>query len=357
MIAVNNKPLSFEKTSNGFYKDKNAQFYTDSLASLRGGKDLNRNPVVLRLIDSLQSTAKSEFETQVVQWPEKIEICLSTTFFNRATNTEETWTYYQYSKYDKKSETSKYFPKRKAFDRGKTMVLKERDAELAFYMAYLSPNCQNSFFCTDKKRIQFEILNKSEKAKDRAENMRRNAKLQSLIYNELPEEKLRVIAKAYFVDNVDKKGFDEVRNSVWDYLHTKGKENERVTDFLEKDSSITGIIEIKAKMQEAIESKKIGIVNTVKNKKGWCFLDSNDVKKSIRGIVDVPIGREIYAKDILLSKILEDKDLLSSICDEESDKKTEIKSTVIVETGNKGEGGEGGEGDPPQTGKSNQKPK
>lgn len=312
MILVNDKPLSDETLENGRPKDLCMTLYKRAIKEMQGGKDLNRNPLVIVWTDDKMIINK---ETKQEEWPSGVRIPLTETFFNPETKREEKWVVYKNYKTGKNGEKI-YLPKRYRFT-GRA-VFKAKDTELAFFMAYISSHCLNSKYrsINEQKHIHFQILDKIGKAKDRADEMRKETQLRELIYGiqSLPMDSLRVIAKSYFIYDVDKKMDDEVRNALWDYINDKGSHKERIKSFLEDDHRVTELVTVRSKVQEAITSKRIGICDKGKNKI-WAFLDEKDLTKAASAILTIPRGREEQATKILLQEVLSNKDLRDSILD------------------------------------------
>jgi hypothetical protein len=107
----------------------------------------------------------------------------------------------------------KYTPRKFRFTG--LIVLKETDIELAWFLYTKSPYCQNGL--NAGKSIKFIFEDKINEAEARAEMESIRTTVKALIWGKelgLSEKRLRDLAKAYFINNVDELTFAQVKMAV-----------------------------------------------------------------------------------------------------------------------------------------------
>ena len=114
--------------------------------------------------------------------------------------------------------TKKYMPANLVFEGEKW--LKRDDIELIFFLLRKCEHCAGGDNNTKKVMFMFEDL--VTEAEKRAEKKELDSKIDLLLYNKeygLPEEKLRQVAMAYGVNNVDNLTPSQVKNALNDKIH------------------------------------------------------------------------------------------------------------------------------------------
>jgi hypothetical protein len=131
-------------------------------------------------------------------------------------NGTETWRYADNVLVDNKG-NKKYKPKKFIFDGSR--ALDRNDIELIYFLLKKSEYCMGGDNQGSMVKFKFEDL--VTEAELKAEKKRLSAKIDNLLYGEelgLPEEKLRLLAKAYFIKNVDTLTRAMVSNALYNVI-------------------------------------------------------------------------------------------------------------------------------------------
>jgi hypothetical protein len=135
------------------------------------------------------------------------------------------------------------------------MVLKETDIELAWFLYTKSPYCQNGL--NAGKSIKFMFEDKFNEAEARAEMESIRTTVKALIWGKelsLSEQKMRLLAKAYNINNVDDLSFNQVRAAI-DNLITSDPEHgyQKFIDMTRMDE----LINTRVRLQNLIDAEII----------------------------------------------------------------------------------------------------
>lgn len=135
--------------------------------------------------------------------------------------------------------------------------LTELDIDLIFFLYFLSPHCGNGHLDPEqRKKSKFFFEDERRDAEDQVRMRQAKLKIERMLYDDevgLSEERLRAIAGAMFISNVDKKTISEVRLSMEKWIN---HDKQGATKFL----AMVGhdeTIEAKVLIQRAIDGKVI----------------------------------------------------------------------------------------------------
>jgi len=191
----------------------------------------------------------------------------------------------------------KYIPKSLRFN-GR-QLLQETDAELAWFLYTKSEYCKEGLNQKGKTyKFMFEDLVTDAERQAEAEAVRSQVK--SLIYGKdmgLSEDKLRAVAKAYFIKNVDLLALGQVKVAI---EHQVNRDPVRgLQKFIEMTKG-DEILKIRVRMQDLIDAKKLKFETA---KKEWIWTDGD---KKLESICKVAPGAN--PNDIICDYYLGNKD-------------------------------------------------
>lgn len=157
-----------------------------------------------------------------------------------------------------------------------TFILQENDIELIWYLWTKCPYTYGGLNYNGKKpKCVFEDL--ISKAEVIAEREAQLADVNTLIYSTklgIPEPKMRQVAKALFIPDVDDLTFAQVKVALRQEINRdKANGAKKFLDMIESDV----FLEIRSSIQSAIDRKLIKY-NT--QKKAWVWITSTDGKKT-----------------------------------------------------------------------------
>lgn len=191
----------------------------------------------------------------------------------------------------------KYTPRNLRFD-GR-MILQEEDAELAWFLYTKSIYCKGGLNHHGKTvKFVFEDLISDAEKQARIEAVR--VRVKSLIYDVqlgLSEEKLRAVAKAYFIKNVDALSYAQVKIAL---EHQIGRDKKGGLQKFIDMTNADELIEIKMRMQVLMDLKRLKFEIT---KKEWWWVEGD---KKIEVICKVAPGSN--PTDILYDYYMGNKD-------------------------------------------------
>ena len=165
-----------------------------------------------------------------------------------------------------------------------TKQITSKEKEFLFWLITACPSMEGGENYRGKKAKCY-IENKAKDASEHATKRRYETKLSTLLYDEelgLPESKLRDLAKAYYISNIDLLTTDEVRLK----LETAVKRDKRdgAQKFVEMcDAGV--VIKVRSKLQTAIDK---GIITHMPQKKCWAWVTPGNKKNE--PIFDIRTG-------------------------------------------------------------------
>ncbi len=193
--------------------------------------------------------------------------------------------------------------------------LAETDAELAWFLYTKSEYCKGGLNQKGKTyKFMFEDLITDAERQAEVEGVRSQVK--SLIYGKemgLSEERLRAVAKAYFIKNVDLLSFGQVKVAI------EHQVNRDPANGLQKFIEMTKgdeLINIRMRMQNLMDAKKLKYDPT---KKEWAWIDGD---KKIESICKVAPGTN--ATDVLYDYYMGNKDFQEVVEAVEKSKKVKV---------------------------------
>lgn len=182
---------------------------------------------------------------------------------------DDVWTYCD-NYYKDNNGNMKFSPRNFSY----TGMVSIKNKELLFWFKKVCPWCENGDNFSGKiPKCRIEDL--AGDARRRVQEKSANVEFETLLYNErlgLSEEKLRTIAKAYFINGVDEMSLDQVKLALETYV--KRDKLEGVSKFLKLADADT-IIEIKSRLQKAIDDRII--VFMLRDHK-WAWVTENGKK-------------------------------------------------------------------------------
>ena len=187
-----------------------------------------------------------------------------------------------------------------------TMMFVEEDVELLFWLQYCCPFLQggDNFNGKVPKCVFEDLISAAEIKAQREEQM---ADVKALIYSTklgLGEKKLRLVAKAYFISEVDDLSLPQVKLAV----ESEIRRNKRggVKQFLELVDAEQAL-DIRSSLQAAIDQK---IITFMAQKKTWAwvtdhgkknipFADISAASDPYEALYDYYMGNRKFAQDII----------------------------------------------------------
>jgi hypothetical protein len=207
----------------------------------------------------------------------------------------------------------KYTPKNLRFN-GR-MLLQETDMELAWFLYTKSIYCKEGLNHSGKTfKFMFEDLISDAEKKADLESVRSQVK--ALIYgNEfgLSEDKLRALAKAYFVKNVDMLSFAQVKIAI---EHAIGRDARHGLEKFIEMTHMDELIKTRARMQNLMDAGKLKYDLA---KKEWQWAEDG---KKIELICKVAPGTN--PNDVLYDYYMGNKDFQEVVESVEKSKKVKV---------------------------------
>jgi hypothetical protein len=142
----------------------------------------------------------------------------------------------------------KYVPKKFRFSGSR--FLERNDIELIYFLLNKSEYCRGGK--NQGKMVKFVFEDLVTEAEKRAEKKEIDTKIDMLLYNKdmgLPEERLRLVAKAYFIKNVDELTLSQVKNTLNDRIHDGKSGPDKFFDMVNADEELN----TRASIQKAID--------------------------------------------------------------------------------------------------------
>ena len=189
----------------------------------------------------------------------------------------EVWRYAENIVTDEKGKKH-YIPKKFIFNGVRD--LKRNDIELIYFLLRKSPYCLNG----DNQgiKVKFVFEDKVTEAEKKAEKKSIENKIGLLIYNKeygLSEEKLRAIATAYFIPNVDDLTLPQVRLRIEDKIHEKRDGVDKFFEMVETDKEVKN----RGLIQRAIDMR---VIDFDKGKRIWIWQTKG--KQGVSTICKIP---------------------------------------------------------------------
>lgn len=176
-------------------------------------------------------------------------------------------------------------PRRFALMEGHPESLSERDIEKLWWLYNACPFVKGGLNFNGKMP-KFEFEDKVKDADMKAEYEAELSEIKALIYSErlgLGEKKLRAIAKAYFVPNVDSLTFSQVKLAVeHEVFRDQNHGVEKFKDLVDSDD----VVKIKGMLQEAMDKN---LLTFMAAKKTWAWV-SGPGKKNVPVIEVSPVA-------------------------------------------------------------------
>jgi len=152
-------------------------------------------------------------------------------------------------------------------------LLTEYDIELIWFILFCCPYCKNNKLQPEqRRRPRFEIEDAVTKAEILTRRKRLMAKVNTMLYDlnvGLPEEKLRKVAKAYFIKGVDGLTRPQIELALENMIlieeRNKKSGLQRFLDVTDAEKELIS----KGKIQTAVDRK---IIRYIANKNMWFWL-------------------------------------------------------------------------------------
>jgi hypothetical protein len=151
------------------------------------------------------------------------------------------------------------------------LILKDTDVELAFWLWKCCPYLQGGENYNGKvpKCVFEDLVGAADRKAAKEEAL---VTVKAMIYSSkvgLGEKRLRQIAKAYFISEVDDLSFSQVKVAVENTIH-RDKRNgpEKFLELAEADQ----VLEVKANLQRAIDGK---VITYMAHKKIWAWVTNH----------------------------------------------------------------------------------
>ena len=210
---------------------------------------------------------------------------------------EDQWTYFSNTR-NHENKPTEYLPKYIDFKGSMTIDL-VKQKELAFFMICVSSHCANGMndnASTLDYHKAYKVVDNIKDANDSASKERDVAAAKSLIYSDLSDNRLKVIARAYSVPGVDEaEDVDIIKNALSKrldaiYSSATTKDQRAVySNFIEECNRGTEALELRSFLQEAIE---VGAILFEDNQDGKAYYFCDDGNTNALGdkITSVPSG-------------------------------------------------------------------
>lgn len=223
----------------------------------------------------------------------------------------ENWTYYTTSKIDDKGRTI-YGPRRHRLT--SVNIFNERDIELLFYLIVISGHCEALEGVNGQnpavRRTYMILDDKEREARKLGDKRREEMKVQAALYDPdtLDDTNLRILAKSYYLANVDQETeMDVLRDEIYRIV-TKSNDKGAIRKFIER-ANIDDYTKTQALIQDAVDLRVIFTKGEPDGKKAWRFLNPDGSEGAI--LVDLlPSER---AKKALVNKLISSKKLYETL--------------------------------------------
>lgn len=201
---------------------------------------------------------------------------ISTPFYvsKKTKSGTETWRYFDHEQ-QLENGVKKYTPTHMHLTG--SQVITENDKELAFWLINASPFLQGGENYNSNKVAKYAIENLISDADIRAAKKEEEAEINALIYSKigLPEEKLRLIASAMFIDGVEEMTLSMVRLAV---EHEISRDKlDGVRKFREL-SNAEQVLTVRSNIQRAIDAN---IIKYNKPTKEWQWVMGQGKKNEL----------------------------------------------------------------------------
>lgn len=204
------------------------------------------------------------------------------------------------------------------------MTLQKRDMELVFFLLFKSsvreggPNTRTS-------RPLFYFENKEKEIVSIAALRKVKSKVESLIWDKMHIDHLRVMAQAYGIGGSNLMGENELKHTLATKVEVQGIKG--YEDFLQKATPDKSGEEISRRTQRLAmiqEAKDLKIIGTDKTNQKWYFLNEEGKNESV--ICELMAGMSI--ETTLMFKIESDTDLYERLKEAVDLKKMEIEEAL-----------------------------
>lgn len=189
-----------------------------------------------------------------------------------------------------------------------TMVLQETDIEIVYWLVHCCPFLEGGKNWNGKpaKCAIEDLVGQAERKAMREEEL---ATVKALIYSSkvgLGEKKLRLVAKAYFINGVDELSYAQVKLAVEDAIaRNKRTGIQTFLDLIDAEQAL----EVRANLQQAIDRE---IITFMPQKKTWAWVTErgrkNEPIATISGganpseaLYDYYMGNRKFAQEIVAS--------------------------------------------------------
>jgi hypothetical protein len=216
----------------------------------------------------------------------------------RTKNGTEVWRYAENVTVDGKG-LKKYTPKKFIFNGAR--FLDRNEIELIYFLLRKSQYCKGGD--NEGRLVKFVFEDLISEAEKKVEKKSIDAKINSLLYGDLalPEERLRLLAKAYSIKNVDTLTFSQVKIVLDGKIHESKEGADKFFNMVDGDQEI----DIRVSIQKAID---MNILKFDITKKGWFWItkDGKNVlackvppsKNANESLYDLYNGDESFRDDL-----------------------------------------------------------
>jgi hypothetical protein len=153
----------------------------------------------------------------------------------------------------------------------KTRLFTKRDIEFVWWLWKACPLLKGGM--NEGPRPSFEFENVDAENAIRVEVARKRATVEKLIYDELQEEELRDIARAYFLPGADKAGLSTLKVHLINYISRSGKV-EDYNRFLEEFDQSNAELETRSIFAKAFDN---GFIQYRSSTKTWHWVVDGDL--------------------------------------------------------------------------------
>jgi hypothetical protein len=270
----------------------------------------------VRLVYPLERIQAPRGENRLPDKPNSIAIPLTAN--EKTASGSIQWRYFENVVQHEKKGTV-YSPHKFMFNGGKVLDTKN-DIELIWFLYTKSPFVTNGLNAQPMVVSKLMFEDKVGTADTKAEHAALKADVQALIYSPkigLPEKQLRVIAKAFFIPEVDDLTLNQVRVQVMAEVDSRGEKGyEKFQEFInQKDVLVT-----RSKIQQAVD---LNLIKFIINNRTWIFTDPSSGRKTAEictvvagineydGLYDHYNGNNKFAEE--LDAILKGQKVLDSV--------------------------------------------
>jgi len=226
---------------------------------------------------------------------------------------KETWTWF--NNIDSRGDKEVFLPKRIPV-RGGMHVIEKDNIDLLFFILYCSPaaiNTRTEELKNNKTRKKmFVVENSKEKANKYVSNIRLKNEISAMIIgvNELPEDKIRAIARKHGISKVDSKGTDEVRMELMEDIDSNNRWADVKHMFVEEEEKSPVEDDITGDVQRLIDNE-IVFIQKPGGRMSWYYkgkeknvnitrvLDQEDPRKEL--VEELSSDKQLFEK--LISKL------------------------------------------------------